>query len=444
MKPSSSSSFAARRGVGSGSGCTPFKMLLWLSTVLVFGFIALILPQSPINILPDIPSAPTLTKQVIPSSSAANNQNLHQHQQQQQQQQQQQLNTVQATHTPKRKPKVAIAITVTKDGPFVDGALVLGFAAQKFHSARFGHPSAYEIELVAFVTRSVRTTRTVLAQFGWKVLERELPVALAEIENKNYMESMRSSGCCGADEFLKLWAYTLTDYHRVLHLDMDSIIFQNLDALFNLDFELLYTGDYNMKAGSPVAPAQGGFLLIRPSMERFEEFCAVIRKGDHRPGGGWGGSGIGNFWGGQTIQGIVPYLYHTFHPHDAKELNRCQYNQMVDNPYHRDTTRCLDGQPTCEDCRLSEVDSVFSAHFTICQKPWTCTAHTNPRNMRLCRAFHEKWFSLRDEFEQAMDVDVSYRVKRSVVPGSLRMCRNYGDDKYLPLPIDKVVKLPSF
>ena len=29
---------------------------------------------------------------------------------------------------------------------------------------------------------------------------------------------MKDSGCCGADEFLKLWAYTLTEYHRVVHL----------------------------------------------------------------------------------------------------------------------------------------------------------------------------------------------------------------------------------
>jgi alpha-N-acetylglucosamine transferase len=39
---------------------------------------------------------------------------------------------------------------------------------------------------------------------------------------------MRESGCCGADEFIKLHAYTLTDYHRVVHLDMDSIIYKNM------------------------------------------------------------------------------------------------------------------------------------------------------------------------------------------------------------------------
>lgn len=92
---------------------------------------------------------------------------------------------------------------------------------------------------------------------------------------------MKDSGCCGASEFLKLWAYTLTEYHRVVHLDMDSIIFRNMvssllfiqlytadvvivnsdsyeqDELYSIDKELLYTGDYNMQGNSPVPPVQG-------------------------------------------------------------------------------------------------------------------------------------------------------------------------------------------
>jgi hypothetical protein len=134
----------------------------------------------------------------------------------------------------------------------------------------------------------------------------------------------------------------------------------------------------------------GGFLVIRPSLERFEEFRAIIRKGDHS-GRGWGGSRIGNFWGGQTIQGIVPYFYHVVHPGDGMEVNRCVYNCMVDNPYFAETTRCLDGEKTCEDCRLQRPELVKSAHFTICQKPWTCTEHTNPRNM-VFTSFPYKWY----------------------------------------------------
>ena len=126
------------------------------------------------------------------------------------------------------KPKIAYAITMTKDGPFLDGALVLGYSAKKVHDASHGFESKYDADLVAFVTPAVVTARPILEKFGWRVLERALPVTLDEIENKQYSEGMRNSGCCGADEFLKLWAYTLVEYKRVVHLDMDSIIYQNM------------------------------------------------------------------------------------------------------------------------------------------------------------------------------------------------------------------------
>ena len=122
------------------------------------------------------------------------------------------------------KKRIAYAITVTKDGPFLDGALVLGHAVKKTHDSS----SKYVADLVAFVAPHVVTARPILEAYGWRILERGLPVELSEIKNTAYAEKMKSSGCCGADEFLKLWAYSLTEYHRVVHLDMDSIVFKNM------------------------------------------------------------------------------------------------------------------------------------------------------------------------------------------------------------------------
>lgn len=133
--------------------------------------------------------------------------------------------------------------------------------------------------------------------------------------------------------------------------------------------------------------------------------------------------------------GILPYFYYAVHPGDAQEVNRCIYNCMVDNPYNARTMKCLDKQPTCEDCRLQKPELVSSAHFTICQKPWTCTKHTNPRNMVLCEALHDKWFKLRDEFERSINLDLSYRDLNSKYPGSLGMCSGYGDNRYKRIPI---------
>jgi alpha-N-acetylglucosamine transferase len=40
-------------------------------------------------------------------------------------------------------------------------------------------------------------------------------------------------GCCGEKEFLKLYSYTLTDYPIVVHLDLDSLVLQPFDDLFD-------------------------------------------------------------------------------------------------------------------------------------------------------------------------------------------------------------------
>ena len=60
----------------------------------------------------------------------------------------------------------------------------------------------------------------------WKVLERPLPINMSAIPNQLYRERLPKSGCCGEKELLKLWAFSLTEYYRVLHLDMDSLILQ--------------------------------------------------------------------------------------------------------------------------------------------------------------------------------------------------------------------------
>lgn len=58
-----------------------------------------------------------------------------------------------------KKKKVAYAITVTKDGHFVDGALVLGHSALRVHDASKGFHSEYDADLVAFVVPGVKYAR---------------------------------------------------------------------------------------------------------------------------------------------------------------------------------------------------------------------------------------------------------------------------------------------
>jgi hypothetical protein len=86
------------------------------------------------------------------------------------------------------KKKIAYAITITKDGPFLDGALVLGYSAQLAQQ----NSSKYSAELIAFVTPEVVKARLVLAKYGWKIIEKNLPVELQEIQNEDYMNRVCS------------------------------------------------------------------------------------------------------------------------------------------------------------------------------------------------------------------------------------------------------------
>ena len=112
---------------------------------------------------------------------------------------------------------VAYAITVTKDGRYIDGAAVLGEAVGHVHKQ-----SRWNYALVAIVHVSVSKSIPPLRALGWHIVRRDLPFSLDAIENQEYAEAVKSNGCCGHLELLKLHAWSLTRYAWVVHLDMDS------------------------------------------------------------------------------------------------------------------------------------------------------------------------------------------------------------------------------
>jgi hypothetical protein len=87
---------------------------------------------------------------------------------------------------------------------------------------------------------------------------------------------------------------------------------------------------------------------------------------------GWNSSHIGWYWGGMTVQGILPYYYHKISaPGRTLIVDRCYYNTMADTP----------------ECSVQKIEELKSAHFTVCQKPWGCFKN---HDVRLCRELHNK------------------------------------------------------
>ena len=290
-------------------------------------------------------------------------------------------------------PEVAYAITVTKDGPYVDGAAVLGESIWR----SCGESPKYAVRLVAFLYDDAvsEETEAALQRFGWETRRRPLPVLHTEIANPVYRSMVEKAGCCGAAEFLKLYAYTATEFERVVLLDMDSFVTGCLEHLFGAEEELLFTHDMGMcpkcERGSRdhVPPYQGGFFVVKPSLETYASMLEIIRRGNFvesgGPEGAWEGSGIGYFWGGRTIQGLLPYYYTHVAPGRSRELPICVYNNMNDS----------------DECRKTPLADVQNAHFTVCPKPWTCShAHKG----ELCDQLVAEWFHTRRRLEALMGV----------------------------------------
>lgn len=223
----------------------------------------------------------------------------------------------------------------------------------------------------------------------------------------------------------------MIEHPVVIHLDLDVLINKPMDDVLDFminperyknspellskiplmwpekdipdDISLLFTKDYNVVAPKRHdKPYQGGFFVIKPNLETYDEFLDILRKGDYDVKKGWGNK-VGPFYGGMTIQGLLPWYYEYIHPGRSVELNRCRYNNMSDKPYlQRDngTRPCRTKEEKCEDCRYTKFDDVFTFHFTICQKPWMCLGYKlRKEEFKLCRTMNRKWYMLRSELE---------------------------------------------
>ena len=295
--------------------------------------------------------------------------------------------------------------------------------------------SQYDYQMFAFVhPEAANCSLPSLQRWGYTVLVRDTPINVTDIRGP-YREVATKNGCCGEKEWLKLYAYTLLDYPVVVHLDLDCLILQPLDELFDaiitnhLDpsrvsvmwpnatippqIDAFFTRDYNMVRPGKRRPdqigVQGGFLVVRPNHSTYDEFVQLVLEGNYIPEHGWGGPlRYGGYYGAATIQGLAAYYYGHYRPNRAVELDRCRYNNMVDAD--RSTKPGVEGQcftpdsVDCIDCRSKALSEVKSAHFTVCWKPWRCVAHPQtvwqPGTERLCTELHRGWFRMRQELEE--------------------------------------------
>lgn len=361
-------------------------------------------------------------------------------------------------------PTIAYAVSLIKCSKkssttgFLDAAVILRHSIHR-NSVRVG-TSRYDYSMHAILHPTCSENESILKSLGYITHIVQPPVVVEEIEGEFLRNHIEGENCCGSAEFVKLHAYNLLEYPLVLHMDMDAIILKPLDGLYDamllkgergdlarlnlereypeasipVDIKAAFTRDYTSnQPWEPNAGVQGGFLLAKPDPTIIQEYIAFIQKGDYNrgrgEGSGWGGKGYGGFQGAMAYQGAVAYFYDHVRPNTHVELNVCRYNQVLADVIHRGPTgmdhqgecrrfprhgRTHQNNTDCEDCRVTPLSRVYSAHYTACKKPWDCLVPhpRNPRdksqvirlsnltNIPNCMLMLREWFALRQNFDE--------------------------------------------
>jgi hypothetical protein len=241
---------------------------------------------------------------------------------------------------------IAYAISLIKCGDFqssvaglTDAALVLRHSVHLTSVRNHKSGSKYDYKMYAFVHRNAESCSQDIQDAGYHVIVVDVPVTIDQIQDKYLQKHIHDWNCCGHDEFIKLYAYTLLDHPVVVHVDMDFLFYKPMDDLFDA---IIYSSTSNegreARSRIPIErpdvdtwpdtidcfmtrdwlatitgrnPAfQAGLLVVRPSLEMFDTMINVIRTEEYRPGffsSGWGGKGT-IFLGSNFCKPIVTFL----------------------------------------------------------------------------------------------------------------------------------------
>lgn len=129
---------------------------------------------------------------------------------------------------------IGYAVTITGCGkePMTEGAAVLKHSIHlaSIHGKMGGR---YDYQMYAIYHPEALKCAKTLESLGYKLVERNTPVAVKDIQGDYLRSKIEANGCCGEKELIKLEAYTLTQHPAVVHLDLDTLILQPLDGLFD-------------------------------------------------------------------------------------------------------------------------------------------------------------------------------------------------------------------
>mmetsp|Transcript_27556 Transcript_27556/g.41691 ORF Transcript_27556/g.41691 Transcript_27556/m.41691 type:complete len:467 (-) Transcript_27556:8-1408(-) len=358
-------------------------------------------------------------------------------------------------HSAPKNPDGSLSIVNPKDQKSLNMAPTLAVLAASVR--RIAEQSRYETHLVALVRRSifVPELQQGLHDLGFDHLvpvdrlvefeDMEEPGRTASQTNKIYFGETLV-----AEENDKLYIYNMTQYDRVVLLDTDVIMVKPIDELLDdpaeslgtLDYYALEPGKAHPEGGmklSVLPPINAGFVVVRPNVNTLTNIQDMLRRGQFTTGqtkdgyvAGWEQTGIGYFFGGISIQGVLTAYYFKNAMKRSNATTRyaavqaaLHQPQHADNFYFREVDQCVYnvlGHDNCKgkeagvqgtaNCRNADCSPTINpsvegvrkglkvVHFTgscLAARPWKLCTDRNMRVPRevaqnpLCQEFILQW-----------------------------------------------------
>lgn len=192
----------------------------------------------------------------------------------------------------RQKHRVAYMVFVNEsDSPAWQDALAVLVHGMRLACQR----SAYEVDILALAPERIGQDRAQqLQRLGFHgVVRRPIPINASKSAEP---ETEKPSGqgflvnqMGLPEETIKYWVLTMAQYHRVLLLDADAMIFSPADELFEAEAAFI-TAPRVGPSERGLPPLEGGFLLVRPSETDFQAVKDALRAG-HQAGPSSPGAG---------------------------------------------------------------------------------------------------------------------------------------------------------
>ena len=191
----------------------------------------------------------------------------------------------------------------------------------------------------------------------------------------------------GLRDMIKFHAWKLTTHPLVVLMDFDSLILKPLNEEFNhllADPNAKATIVRNAPSNEGGQGVNTGMLILKPSLEEFENLRQNYLNTPYDEITGWNGEGHNNFPGKMGTPGFLSYY---FSHNNVIERDRCYYNNEMD--------------PACSAVPFDNVKVARHSPDT-CGLPWECPGEGPIWNADVekgCKNVRNAYFKYRYEFE---------------------------------------------